>query len=265
MQDPDERFELLPGSAHLFFSIGFIRDVSMKEIRVSANSLEPIGQNTWTQRYDGTEICDFVSTAIGDSLRITVHAGTPGAPILYVLDSVILFDLAVGVANLLRTAALFTGDPFPSLTIVGVGYSTKDPGTVFASRARDLTPTDGALNTVVPLPPLAFGGAPAFLDALADEVVPLVESRYNTDPSRRALAGVSFGGLFALYALFHRPGIFTGYVIGSPSLWWDDGIASRWEETWANEQSDMAARVFLSVGGNEQTVGGHLEKRGLPA
>lgn len=145
-----------------------------------------------------------------------------------------------------------------------LGYATNDPGEVFALRARDLTPTDGAMTTLFPLPPLPFGGADAFLAALADEVVPWVESHYQTDHTRRTLAGVSFGGLFALFTLFHHPALFAGYVVGSPSLWWDEGIASRWEEAWAGEHHDLPARVFLSVGAHEQTVGDTWKNEGFP-
>jgi predicted alpha/beta superfamily hydrolase len=210
------------------------------------------------------QVFDIDSAAVGDRLRVTVAPGAPGSPTLYVLDPVFLFDLAVGVATLLRTAARLTGGPFPDLTVVGVGYPTDDPREVFALRARDLTPTAGAATTAFPLPPLPFGGAAPFLAALADEVVPAVEDRHATDPTRRALAGFSFGGLFALYALFHRPELFAGYVVGSPSLWWDDGIATRWEEAWARGHADLAARVLLSVGANEQTVGDSWKNEGFP-
>lgn len=69
----------------------------------------------------GTEIVDFESAVIRDRLRVTVSPGDPGAPVLYVLDPISLFDLAIGVSTMLRTAARFTGGPFPRLTVVGVG------------------------------------------------------------------------------------------------------------------------------------------------
>ena len=36
------------------------------------------------------------------------------------------------------------------------------------------------------------------------------------------LSGDSFGGLFALHTLIHRPEVFSGIIAISPSLWWDD-------------------------------------------
>jgi predicted alpha/beta superfamily hydrolase len=210
------------------------------------------------------QVFDIDSAAIGDRLRVTVMPGAPGSPALYVLDPFVLFDLAVGVEVLMRTTAGMMGGAFPGLTVVGIGYPTEDPREIFALRSRDLTPTNGEGTTAFSLPPLPFGGAASFLTSLVDEVVPQVESRHETDSTRRALAGFSFGGLFALYALFHRPGLFAGYVIGSPSLWWDDGIADQWEETWAREHDDLVARVFLSVGANEQTAGDSWKNEGFP-
>jgi hypothetical protein len=64
--------------------------------------------------------------------------------------------------------------------------------------------------------------------------------------------------------LFHRPELFFGYVIGSPSLWWDEGRAARWEEAWACEHSDLPARILLSAGANEQTVGNTWKNEGFP-
>jgi predicted alpha/beta superfamily hydrolase len=94
---------------------------------------------------------------------------------------------------------------------------------------------------------------------LVDDVIPTVEGRYPVDDRRRAVAGFSFSGLFGLYLLFHRPEVFSSYLVGSPSLWWDDGRAFGWEEAWARSHDDLAARVFLSIGSNEVLVEGKNE------
>jgi len=207
---------------------------------------------------------DVDSERTSQRLRITVAPGEPGSPPLYVLDPVFLFDVAVGVVALLRNGARLTGGPFPSVTTVGIGYPTDDPAEVFALRARDLTPTEGRFNAGIDLPPLAFGGAERFLSAMLEEVIPAVEARHDVDPERRALAGFSFSGLFGLYCLFHRPDAFSRYLVGSPSLWWDGGVAFGWEEAWHREHDDLPARVFLSVGANEQLVGGSWMNEGFP-
>ena len=41
--------------------------------------------------------------------------------------------------------------------------------------------------------------------------------------NRKVLVGHSYGALFGFHVLFTRPEMFSGYVFGSPSLWFDDG------------------------------------------
>jgi predicted alpha/beta superfamily hydrolase len=83
-------------------------------------------------------------------------------------------------------------------------------------RARDFTPTNVVEREA------NSGGAPAFLKFLADEVIPYVDKTYRTIPTDRGLLGHSYGGLFALYALVERPGLFQRIVAASPTVTWDN-------------------------------------------
>ncbi|GAA1578832.1 hypothetical protein GCM10009789_35630 [Kribbella sancticallisti] len=210
------------------------------------------------------EMFEVRRDATAQPLQLTVILGDPGAPALYVLDAGFLLDVTAGVMSMLRTMARLVGEPFPDLTLVGIGYPTDDPGQIFALRARDLTPTRGQLTTAMNLPPLDFGGAEEFLCTVVDEVVPAVEARYEVDGVRRGLAGFSFGGLFGMYTLLHRPDSFSDYLMGSPSLWWDDGLPLVWEEEWAAKHADLAAQVFLWVGSNEQLIGDSWKNERFP-
>lgn len=202
---------------------------------------------------------DVTSELTSQQLRITVSPGAPGSPTLYVLDPLFLFDLAVGARSLLAVGAQLTGGGFRAPTVVGVGYPTDDPAEVFALRARDLTPTASPGDLPFDLPPLAFGGAEAFLDALLEEIIPAVETRHPTTVGvPRNLVGFSFSALFGLYSLFHRPGPFTGYLLGSPSLWWHDRLAFTWEHDWSRDHDNLEARVFLFVGADEHPRGGNV-------
>ena len=70
------------------------------------------------------------------------------------------------------------------------------------------------------------------------------------------MIGWSLGGLFALNALFHRPEIFSRYLIVGPSLWWENRLPFAWEKAWAAAHDDLPARVFLAVGSEEEAPGG---------
>ena len=97
-------------------------------------------------------------------------------------------------------------------------------------------------------PEVLSGGAAAFLRFLREEVRPFVESRYRVAQGGSGLFGDSLGGLFALYALFHAPNSFDRYIVGSPSIWWDEKITVHFEEEYAAGHTDLPAEVFMSVG-----------------
>ena len=103
--------------------------------------------------------------------------------------------------------------------VVGIGYPI--PGKLFDMdrRAVDLTPPTE--------PPMKeFGGADIFLDFIERIVRPAVKSRLSKTLGisvfREALFGHSFGGIFALHALFTRPQSFDCFMASSPSLWWNE-------------------------------------------
>ena len=49
----------------------------------------------------------------------------------------------------------------------------------------------------------------------------IVGVAYPADAADQSLMGYSLGGLFALRVLFHHPEAYRTYVVGSPSIWWN--------------------------------------------
>jgi len=94
------------------------------------------------------------------------------------------------------------------------------------------------------------GGAAEFRSHIKNDIIPWVEGRYPAS-GQRALVGVSLGGLFVADTLFKDPDLFSYYLIGSPSLWWDDNVIFNIEESYSSDHNDLSARVFLSVGKEE--------------
>ena len=212
------------------------------------------------------------SSPVGDRLAVTV-AHPPGLtaesdplPVVYVLDPAFNFLTAAAATGWLATASRLAGGDFGPVIVVGVGYPTDDLDVIMARRARDLTPTDGRPPEGISLPPfpLGLGGAAGFLETLVSEVMPQVEASHPADPADRTLLGHSFGGLFALFTLFRRPAAFRRYLVISPSLWWDDGVALRHEQVWADNHDDLPARVFIAVGGGEQSAGSGWKNENFP-
>jgi predicted alpha/beta superfamily hydrolase/general stress protein 26 len=196
----------------------------------------------------GTVAHTFHSTSVDEDFSILVglplgFGSDPDIryPVLYALDADFGFGMGVEMARLLSIG----GEAVPVI-VVGIGYA---PGADFqALRQRDFTPTHSPDDEFDPRAVPGSGGADKFLTFLTDELRPFIDARYPTEPGGNGLFGDSYGGLFALYGLFHRPEAFDRYIIGSPSIWWDESVTLEFEERYAATHEDLRAKVSLSVG-----------------
>lgn len=77
------------------------------------------------------------------------------------------------------------------------------------------------------------GGREGFLQMIATRLLPELRESYSLNLADVTLYGHSLGGLFALYALFAQPELFTNYVAADPSVWWNYGEPLREAEAFA--------------------------------
>src|SRR5262245_39332511 len=177
--------------------------------------------------------------------------------VLYAADANAQFGTVVETARM-----LVFGKEIPDLVIVGIGYPNpgQGPKASGAPRTFDLTPTEDQawiresakeFQAFGVPPPQASGGAAQFLSFIRGELVPSIERTYNVSHEDRAWFGHSFGGLFGVYALLNNDGLFRRFVIGSPSLWWNNRAMFAAEESFAAAKRVLPARVFFSVGALE--------------
>ena len=162
-------------------------------------------------------------------------------PVIYGLDADIGFGMSSEMSKLLSFR-----EEMPEVIGVGIAYGAY-PGQEGNNRMRDFTPT---VDEKYP----TSGGAENFFKFIHDELIPVIDSKYRTNPNDRTLSGASLSGLFSLYVLFEHHGIFKRYKISSPSLWWDDDVTFANEKKYAENNSDLPANVFLSVGDVERTA-----------
>lgn len=165
-------------------------------------------------------------------------------PVLYVTDALYSFPLVSSLRHLVGQRGINLEN------FILVGLSPQEGLTSRQSRSRDYTPTspagqDSNYDTV------EYGGAAHYRDFLAASVLPMIETRYRTDPTRRAFAGHSYGGLFGAYVLVTRPEMFLTYILSSPSLWYDDHVVDRFERDYLRNHRALRAHVLLSVGSYE--------------
>lgn len=195
------------------------------------------------------------SKAVGTQYVIEVvlpsGAATSGSkyPAVYITDWFILSDYFKSLPRLMDMGRLT--EPF---ILVGISQPGKEPEWATA-RTRDFTParpTDeySKRNTYEDAVEQA-GGAARFAAFLKEELIPRVESAYPADPARRGFAGYSLGALMGTFLSAREPQLFQYYLLGSPSLWFNEyGLALELEKA-APGRFDSIARVYLSVGEEE--------------
>lgn len=92
------------------------------------------------------------------------------------------------------------------------------------------------------------GQAKQFLDVIKEEIKPFVNTSYRVDTSKTILSGGSYGGLFALYTLFQQPDLFKDFIIGSPSVDYDNDLMFKMEETFSKTRKELNKRIFFHWG-----------------
>ena len=80
-----------------------------------------------------------------------------------------------------------------------------------------------------------------FLSFLKSELLPEIESRYRTDPSRRVLFGQSRGGYMVLYSAFVAPDLFWGRVASNPTF--DPGRTIFFSDAAPSSRTDLGLVV----------------------
>jgi predicted alpha/beta superfamily hydrolase len=195
------------------------------------------------------ELRQLESSATGRSYDLYVrlpeeYAQEPKAiyPVLYVLDGQWDFKLLDSIYGGLHY------DKFvPAMIIVGITYSGEDAD-YGSLRAMDYTPVHDIFFP-------GSGDGPKFLAFFKEQLIPFIEAEYRADASRRVLMGSSFGGTFTLYTMFAEPGLFHGYVAGSPIVMFGNRDIFKQEAAYAREHQELPVRLFLGVGELEEIVG----------
>ena len=202
------------------------------------------------------------SKVLGETRTYIIHtppsyrSGKDAYPVLVLQDAEGHFAYTTSAVDMLSG-----NGRMPPMIVVGINNT---------DRTRDMTPTK---------PTTGFGGTPwtgsaggadKFLSFIADELLPTVDRNYRTRPYR-VLIGHSLGGLFAVYALLNRPEVFNGYLIISPSLWWDDQALVKAAPPFFAAHKDLRADLYMTMGsegqddaGRRVEIGGDVRREQAP-
>lgn len=173
---------------------------------------------------------------------------TTSYPLIIVNDSRFAFPLASGAMQLMGDRVV------KEAIVVGVSYSKGDDSTI--SRTRDYTPT------YAPIDPDGYasaarkvsGHAKEYTAFLADQVIPLLKKTYRVDNNNKVFVGHSFGGLLGCYILVNRPEIFDHYIIGSPSLGYDNKVIFAMEKKYAEKHKSLKAHAMIYADDNDGSL-----------
>jgi len=202
---------------------------------------------------DETEVRDVHARALNRDYQLFValpdsyRSSNRRYPVLFVTDANYAFPVARGIAQRLTKHA-----HMEEVIVVGLSYSKGDSPVY--SRRRDYTPAVPRHRDYVSDMPgrtAAFGEAQAYGRFIAADVFPLIAANYRADMSRKIFVGHSYGSLLGLQLLLSEPRTFDRYILGSPSLWFDQGVMFEREQDYAKGHKDMPASVFFGIGGRE--------------
>lgn len=188
---------------------------------------------------------EFAMTSKRTGLQYVVLVSEPPSsaptgkrfPAVYVTDGNWYFSMATETVR----AQVAAGVMEPAF-VVAIAYPDATYESVLDRRERELVhrPFKGAKG-------MTGGGGEDFGAFITEEVRPFIEQRFAIDPNRTVLAGHSLGGLFVTKVLLAKPESFSGYLIGSPSLWADLPAINAARGFTAG----AGHRVYVGVGGGE--------------
>lgn len=152
-------------------------------------------------------------------------------PVIYLTDAHYSFPIVSGAMRFPMNNGVMQ-----HAIIVAVSYEKGSAGA--SSRIRDYTPTSAKVWKQ------QTGNAQGHMSFIRETVIPFIESQYRASKSDRTFVGNSLGGLFGAYILFTEPDLFSSYILGSPSVWFDDSAILSKPLTKPNTK----IKVYLSVG-----------------
>lgn len=229
------------------FLLSLVLGVASTTANVNAAELPPFG-------YPAVETVNIHANSNNKDyeLYIQLPQSYPDTKTTYPL--IIVNDSRFGFPITNGAMALMGGNVVKEAIVVGVSYAKGEDRTI--SRTRDYTPTysPDEPNGHSSAARKVSGHAKEYVDFLADQVIPLLQKTYRVDGSNKIFVGHSFGGLLGSYILVNRPELFDHYVIGSPSLWYDDKVIFKMEEAYAKNHRSLKAHAMIYVDDNNGSI-----------
>ncbi len=124
----------------------------------------------------------------------------------------------------------------PPLIVVGIDNAGADRTHEYTF---EVDPRDGG------------GDGTAYADLVLQAIMPFVEREYRvqTGPAHTFIGGSSLGALVSLEIARRHPGVFSGLLVMSPALWWDNQTTI--EDVAQDPAGLVGTRVWIDIGTHE--------------
>lgn len=164
-------------------------------------------------------------------------------PVLYLLDADYSFAIAKNIVDHLAQRS-----HLQEIIIVGIAYAGENKYRMH--RTRDYTPTNSEELGVSfqEIQNKYSGGGKLFSKFIEHELIPYIDKELRTT-NFRAITGHSYGGLFSCWTLLSKPNLFNGYIVVSPSLWYDDKLMFKITDKLSENKHKIKA--YFTVGDRE--------------
>ncbi len=206
----------------------------------------------------GAETYDIHSNFINSDIRFSVSVpqgydpkSDKKYPVLYVLDAFYSFPIMHELHKMMA------GETEPVI-IVGIGDDRMSLPEWVISRYPilnfDNVPYEDSFQVAnllrgAPVK-LHSGDGTLYYNAIKKEVIPFIESHYNTNEDR-GLTGHSLSGLFTSHVMFKDNGYFTRFGINSAPLFVNDDETLKLERQFFESKKVLKGKVFISAAGLE--------------
>jgi predicted alpha/beta superfamily hydrolase len=156
-------------------------------------------------------------------------------PAIYLLDGGADEDF-IHIVGLVQFNSFEWINRLPKTIVVGIAN---------VDRKRDFTYPTTLPEDIAAYP--TAGHSDNFIAFLKAELIPFIDKKYKTTAAK-TIIGESLGGLLATEILLKHPGLFSQYIIVSPSLWWDNGSLLRLNPAIPGVPGNGPVKVYIGVG-----------------
>ena len=165
-------------------------------------------------------------------------------PVMYIPDGGIKEDF-LHLTGIVQYSSQPWVHRFPKAIVVGIENTNRQRDFTFAVTNLDFLQKTGYRKEDIP----EYGGSSKYISFLQKELQPFINARFKTN-GNNTIIGESLAGLLVTEIYVKHRGLFSNYIIISPSLWW--GNEKLLKEVTLNQNNSKKVNVYIGVPNKEE-------------